>query len=795
MLAFFQSILDTKYVIPQGMSFQSQSDISPMLLMTDFVIILAKISISAWLLMFYKRYKEQQLSGVIFLLGVLMSVDVLGQLTHMVRAVGEHQVSILFVIVKGVICILAVITVIYIWLNRRVFDKEKRLIWDSYQEMIATANAPVFGVDLDGRVTEWNASAERLTGYLKQEVLGKKMVENFVDEDDKPLVQCVHDKTLKGDETISYELPLITQKGNRVEVLLSSSSQRNRRGKIIGCIGFGQDITELKKKSEDLLQVNERLQHEVFIHEETKEKLLELTANLDQVVEQRTKKLKRSDRVKSEFITHVSHELRTPLHGLLGFSQLLQADEGLTAEHQEKLTIINECGETLLLMINDLLEVGIHDREIIDSVLESFNLFEWLKGIRKIAEQQCDEKQIEFQFQIVNDNLPQYVIGDAKLMRQLLLNLITNAIKYTEKGSVCLRVYCEDNRFHFQVEDTGRGILDHEIENIFDPYYRSLSAETTQGMGLGLAICKKIAVILGSDIVVNSVVNEGSVFEFTVELELAPITQLSPLDSMISMRYDGVEKIIMVVDDNVTNRLYMEELLLGKGFNVFLVESGEECLESVNSIKPDLILMDLKMPGLSGVETTKRLRKQSVNWPVVAMTASPLEQDKVDFFAAGGVDFLEKPLNMEDFYYCLQQCLGVNLLDGNEYQSEPKRSANSAHRILIVDDVVVNTQWLSGVLQNKGYCVDVVETGLLAIERLNITEYDFLLIDLAIYQSDQQDQLKAVLNTKKLKMLVIALENESQKVPSSQRLKWGEFSHCLDLPIEWKKLDGIIATI
>jgi len=793
MLAFFQSIVDTKSFMPQGLCLQSHSDFLSLLVMTDIVIMLAKILIAVSLLLFFQKNNEGPLGRVVLLLSVLMSVEVLGQLSQWVRDSDAHQAFILVVIVKGFTCLLAVITAVFMVLKGRGIVKG--IFWDSYHEMIATANAPVFGVDLDGRITEWNASAERLTGYLKQEVLGKKMVENFVAEDDQSSVQCVHDGTLKGNETISYELPLITQKGTRVEVLLSSSSQRNRQGEIIGCIGFGQNVTELKKKSSDLIQVNERLQDEVLFHEETKEKLLELTANLDQAVEQRTKKLKRSDQVKSEFITHVSHELRTPLHGLLGFSQLLQADQGLTAEHQEKLAIINECGETLLLMINDLLEVGVHDREVIDFVLEPFDLFEWLMGIRKIAEQQCDGKQIEFELQIVSDDLPHYVIGDAKLMRQLLLNLITNAIKYTEEGSVCLRVYRVDNRFNFQVEDTGRGISGQELENIFDPYYRTLSAETSQGMGLGLAICKKIAVILGSDVVVNSVVNEGSVFEFTVELERATITQLSPSDLMTPVRYDGVEKIIMVVDDNVTNRLYMEELLLGKGFNVFLVESGEECLESVNSIKPDLIVMDLKMQGLNGIETTKQLNKHDANWTVVAMTASPLDQDKVDFFAAGGADFLEKPLNMKNFYYCLQKHLDIHWLEDNAYQSELKRNADSGHRILIVDDVVVNTQWLSGVLQNKGYCVDVVETGLLAIERLEAIDYDFMLIDLAICQGDQRDQLKAVLNTKTLTVSVIALENDCQKVPLSQRPTGGEFSHYLDLPIEWKKLNGIIAAV
>ncbi|MEO1904753.1 MAG: PAS domain-containing protein, partial [Methylococcales bacterium] len=208
--------------------------------MTDIVIMLAKILIAVSLLLFFQKNKEGPLGNAILLLSVLMTVEVLGQLTQLVRDADAHQASILVVIVKGVTGLLAVITAVFMGLKGRGIVKG--LFWDSYHEMIATANAPVFGVDLDGRITEWNSSAERLTGYLKQEVLGKKMVENFVAEDDQPSVQCVHNNTLKGDETISYELPLITQKGARVEVLLSSSSQRNRQGEIIGCIGFGQNV-------------------------------------------------------------------------------------------------------------------------------------------------------------------------------------------------------------------------------------------------------------------------------------------------------------------------------------------------------------------------------------------------------------------------------------------------------------------------------------------------------------------------------------------------------------------------
>lgn len=167
-------------------------------------------------------------------------------------------------------------------------------------------------------------------------------------------------------------------------------------------------------------------------------------------------------------------------------------------------------------MINDLLDVGVHDKDGTEIVYSQFNLVVLLSGVEKIALQLCQNSEIEFNLQFQND-LPQYVLSDEKLIRQLLINLVTNAVKFTKVGTACLRVYQDHNRFCFQVEDTGQGIAENEINNIFDPYYRGEVPPESQGVGL--SICKRIATILASEIKVNSVVNEGSVFEFTVKLE------------------------------------------------------------------------------------------------------------------------------------------------------------------------------------------------------------------------------------------------------------------------------------
>jgi len=546
--------------------------------------------------------------------------------------------------------------------------------------------------------------------------------------------------------------------------------------------------------SNELVELNKHLMNEISVHQATKEQLMELAANLDEMVEQRTLKLKKSDQIKGEFIAHVSHELKTPLHGLLGFTQILQEDQDLKDDQKEKLAIIHECGDSLLLMINDLLDVGVHDKDGTEVVYSQFNLLALLSGVEKISRQLCQNLEVEFNLQFQND-LPQYVLGDEKLIRQLLINLVTNAIKFTKVGTVCLRVYQDHNRFCFQVKDTGQGIAEDEINNIFDPYYRGKVPAESQGMGLGLAICRRIATILDSEIKVNSVVNEGSIFEFTVELELMDQCLPDHLALKSPIGYEGVEQTIMVVDDNQANRNFIEEMLFAKGFNVLSVESGEQCLALVDRFKPDLILMDLKMPGLNGIETTEKLNETSRQWKVIAISASALETDKISFTAAGGIGFLSKPLNSAELYRCLEQHLAIKWLTDSQDNRDLVARKISTISILLVDDNVVNTQWLKSLLHHKGHDVEVVDNCSVALEKLKLIDYDLIIIDRDLYQMGRDDQLELFLRTKKPKMPAIVLENASIKTPELELSRTDVFNYYLKLPSDWKKLDGLIAAI
>lgn len=263
----------------------------------------------------------------------------------------------------------------------------------------------------------------------------------------------------------------------------------------------------------------------------------------------------------------------------------------------------------------------------------------------------------------------------------------------------------------------------------------------------------------------------------------------------IPIGYEGVEQTIMVVDDNKANRDFIEEMLFEKGFNVLSVESGEQCLASVDRVKPDLIFMDLKMPGLGGIETTEKLNETSSHWKVVAISASALEKDKISFTAAGGIGFLSKPLNSAELYRCLEQHLAIKWLTNDQDNLELVEVKVSAISILLVDNKVVNTQWLKSLLDHKGHDVDVVDNCSGAFEKLKLIDYDLMIIDLDLYQMDREDKLELFLRTKKPKMPVIVLESSSIKTPELDPSRTDIFNYYIKLPSDWKKLGGLIATM
>ena len=385
-----------------------------------------------------------------------------------------------------------------------------------------------------------------------------------------------------------------------------------------------------------------------------------------------------ANRAKSEFLATMSHELRTPLNGILGYAQLLQTDTNLTENQRDNLSIIHQCGEHLLTLINDILDLSKIESQKLELNPTEFHLPNFLSSIANLFRLRATQKDIDFTYELLSP-LPQGVIADEKRLRQILINLLSNAVKFTDQGSVTFRVgYLEDGgdegdnsklktspitRIRFQVEDTGIGIDPNKLSEIFLPFHQvSDCTHAVEGTGLGLAISHKLVQLMGSAIQVSSTLGQGSVFWFDLDLsDVSPGQASAQLCPRRLIGVKGQQQNILIVDDNAVNRSLLRQLLEPFGLNIFEAVDGQDCLQKAVDVQPDLILMDLIMPGLDGLTVTRRLR-QLIQLPkviIIAISANVFETTKQESLAAGCKNFLSKPVPIQQLLELLIVHLGV----------------------------------------------------------------------------------------------------------------------------------------
>ena len=386
---------------------------------------------------------------------------------------------------------------------------------------------------------------------------------------------------------------------------------------------------------------------------------------------------------KSTFLANMSHELRTPLNAILGFSQLLSRDTTLTAAHLHKLGIINNSGEHLLALLNDILEMSKIEAGQITLDPINFNLHHFLEGLYNLFQQKVFSKKINLKFQY-SEAVPEYIQADIKKLRQVLINLLGNAIKFTDEGQVRLKISChypEDNSsidaeldsaclLSFVVQDTGPGISTDDQEKIFQAFYQTeigrQSHQGVHGTGLGLSISRQFVQLMGGTLVVDSQMHQGATFSFSVPVTAGPPHTLIPQPEQRVLQVHPHQPIfrILVVEDHADNRCLLVTLLATIGFLVKSVQNGLEALEVSREWHPHLIWMDIKMPEMDGLESTRRIR-ETANIPqpiIIALTANAFDEDKEQAFACGCNDFLSKPCKEAIILEKMTQHLGVKYL-------------------------------------------------------------------------------------------------------------------------------------
>jgi PAS domain S-box-containing protein len=357
-----------------------------------------------------------------------------------------------------------------------------------------------------------------------------------------------------------------------------------------------------------------------------------------------------ANRAKSEFLANMSHELRTPLNGVLGYAQILQRDQGLTERQREAIRVMRQSGEHLLTLLNDILDLSKIEAGRMELQLSEFNLLDFLDNIVNVFRIQAQQKGVAFGFERVSD-LPVGVQGDEKRLRQVLINLLGNAIKFTRQGQVTFTVGYHYEKIRFQVEDTGIGIKAEDIETIFLPFRQAQAFhDGVQGTGLGLSISKRLIEMMSSELQVTSTLGQGSIFWFDLELPVIPGWRRKgemPGRAIIGVR--GAERKVLIIDDNHENRSVLVDLLSAIGFEVEEAEDGLTGLTKARQSHPDVILMDLAMPVMDGFTATRQIRQDPAlqDTVVIAVSASAFSEDQQRSLAAGCDGFVAKPVRLE----------------------------------------------------------------------------------------------------------------------------------------------------
>ena len=510
--------------------------------------------------------------------------------------------------------------------------RDKQLILDS-------AGEGIYGIDLDGNATFVNPAGAKMLGYSVEELVGL------------PTHSTVHHTRPDGTLYLKDECPMYAVfKDGKVHQVSSEVLWRKdgssipveytstpiwENNKVAGAVVTFQDITERKQT-------------------EAARQEAKMTAE-------------KANRAKSDFLASMSHELRTPLNGILGYTQILKRDPTLTEKHKSGVDVIQRCGDHLLTLINDILDLSKIEAQKLEVHLAEFSLPECLQQILPIIRVRAEQAGLAF-FYEVGPDLPEVVQGDEKRLRQILLNLLSNAVKFTDKGEVTLRVaYNKDSmpngELSVHVEDTGRGIPAEKLDEIFLPF-QQLEDHTRpqEGTGLGLTITKDLITLMGGTLNVTSTVGKGSTFRVALPLPRVQKEGVErPLPDRTIVGLKGAPKRILVVDDSIENRSIISNLLTPLGFEVIEATDGREGLAVAQEQRPDLIVMDLIMPDMDGLEAIRQIRQSTAlkDIPVIASSASVYDFNRQEAKDAGSSDFLPKPVKADDLFEILRVHLNI----------------------------------------------------------------------------------------------------------------------------------------
>ncbi len=571
--------------------------------------------------------------------------------------------------------------------NEELSANEKRL-----NQFLGALPVGVSVYNPDGSIAYFNHAAKQLLGVetilgTDAEQLPETEQHYNVDNDQLyfpdnfPILRSLQGEFVKVDDVE------ITQYGLIISLEISATPIYDSSGNIEYAIAAIQDISERKEAERVLANYQRTLESQI----------VERTEQLQQAA----LAAEAANRAKSTFLANMSHELRTPLNAILGFTQIMKTSPNFTLTDQENIRIIHRSGEHLLTLIDQALDLAKIEAGRMILNLKNFDLYRLLDELQDMFQLRAQNRGLHLVFQR-SKNVPQYVQTDDIKLRQVLINLLSNAIKFTQIGSVSIRVRKKEEGeggtrddvnlpvscwLQFEIEDTGIGIASEELGNVFRAFVQTSSGQQTQkGTGLGLTITRQFVRLMGGDITIESQVEQGTIFEFEIQVDVVNATAIPALKidrEVMGLEPNQPSYRILIVDDSEDNRLLLVKLLSPLGFLLQQASNGLEAVEMWESWHPHLILMDLLMPVMDGYEATieirariqqreeEQQRNEQMTIPnpefqiskIVALTASIIERERRSFaLFVGCDDFISKPFRKADIFDILNKLLGVKYI-------------------------------------------------------------------------------------------------------------------------------------